>query len=135
MDETTEQRSRIMRAVRSKDTTPELIVRKISFSLGYRHRLHREDLPGKPDLVYPSKKKVIFVNGCFWHGHDCKRGARVPKTNREYWRNKIQRNIDRDQKTIKSLVQLGWNVFVIWECETKDIDLLAQKIDNFLSDI
>lgn len=109
-----------MRRVKSKDTTPELFVRRLVHSLGYRYRLHRKDLPGRPDLVFPSRKKLIFVNGCFWHGHSCNRGSRLPKTNSEYWRNKINKNKMRDLKNIHSLRGLGWDVLVIWECEIKD---------------
>lgn len=133
MPENAEQRSRIMRAVRSKDTSPELIVRKVSFSLGYRHRLHRKDLPGKPDIVYPSKKKVIFVHGCFWHGHDCKRGARVPKNNREYWINKIEKNRKRDKKNQSLLTESGWDYLILWECQIKEHDILVEKLKSFLN--
>ena len=126
-------RSRIMRAVRSKDTKPEIIVRKLSFSLGYRHRLHRKDLPGKPDLVYPSRKKVIFVHGCFWHGHDCKRGARVPKTHKEYWVKKIGGNIARDKKNQMLLKETGWEYLIVWECEIKDSEILGERLKIFLN--
>lgn len=125
-------RSEIMRKVRSKDTKPEIIVRSLVHKMGYRFRLHRKDLPGTPDLVFPSRKKVIFVNGCFWHGHDCKRGARVPKENREYWTRKIANNVNRDSKNAEELGLLGWRSFVIWECEVKDESALAQKIAEFL---
>lgn len=126
-------RSEIMRRVRSKDTTPELIVRRLIFSLGHRYRLHRSDLPGKPDIVFPSSKKIIFVHGCFWHGHTCKRGARIPKHNREYWEHKISRNIERDKKHLAELKDLGWEVLIVWECETKNLKNLEGKIVEFLS--
>ncbi len=132
MQETAEQRSRIMRCVKSKDTTPELVVRKISHSLGYRHRLYRKDLPGKPDLVFPSRKKIIFVHGCFWHGHKCKRGDRLPKSNREYWVKKIKSNIDRDKIHIEELNRQGWSVLIVWECEVTNLHALAQKIVEFI---
>ena len=126
------QRSRIMRAVKSVDTGPEMIVRRMLHKLGYRYRLHRKDLPGKPDLVFPSRKAVIFVHGCFWHGHDCKRGARTPKTNTQYWTDKIRRNVERDAQAIIDLKAAGWRVLVIWECELKDIDRLRSRSVAFL---
>ncbi|MDN7485988.1 very short patch repair endonuclease [Burkholderia orbicola] len=127
-------RSRIMRAVRSKDTRPELEVRRLLFSRGYRYRLHRKDLAGSPDLVFPGRKKVIFIHGCFWHGHDCRRGAREPATNVSYWRDKINRNRARDQAALERLVENGWSVEVIWECElglSTRLALLA-KLEKFL---
>jgi len=133
MQETAEQRSRIMRCVKSKDTTPELVVRKISHSLGYRHRLYRKDLPGKPDLVFPSRKKIIFVHGCFWHGHKCKRGDRLPKSNRDYWVKKIKSNMDRDKLHIEELNNQGWSVLIVWECEVKNLHTLTQKIAEFIN--
>src|SRR6185295_15123269 len=108
-----------MRAVKSTDTAPEMIVRRLAHAMGYRFRLHRNDLPGKPDLVFPGRHKVIFVHGCFWHGHDCQRGARMPVRNRDYWTRKIARNRARDKNTPLSLQTLGWKSLVIWECETK----------------
>jgi len=126
------QRSRIMRTVKSVDTGPEMIVRRMLHKLGYRYRLHRKDLPGKPDLVFPSRKAVIFVHGCFWHGHDCKRGARTPKTNTQYWTDKIRRNVERDAQAIIDLKAAGWRVLVIWECELKDIDRLRSRSVAFL---
>jgi DNA mismatch endonuclease (patch repair protein) len=121
-----------MRSVRSRDTTPELIVRRATTALGYRYRLHKAALPGKPDLVFASRRKVIFVHGCFWHGHDCKRGAREPKSNADYWRAKIQRNRERDANTIATLKAAGWQVLVVWECEAKDEALLKHGISGFL---
>jgi DNA mismatch endonuclease (patch repair protein) len=126
-------RSSIMRAVRSRDTTPELIVRRAATALGYRYRLHKATLPGKPDLVFASRRKAIFVHGCFWHGHDCKRGAREPKSNVEYWRAKVQRNRDRDTKTIAALGEAGWDVLIVWECETRESDRLNDRLRRFLS--
>lgn len=125
-------RSRIMRAVKSRDTAPEMLVRRIVHGLGYRYRLHRKDLPGKPDLVFPARCKVIFVHGCFWHGHDCKRGARTPKTNRDYWQAKIARNRERDVEHWEKLKETGWNVLVIWECEIRDREKLTKQLRNFL---
>ena len=121
-----------MAAVRSKDTKPEMLVRRAAHALGYRFRLHRKDLPGKPDLVFPSRKAVIFVDGCYWHGHDCKRGARMPKTNVEYWQAKIARNMKRDANNIATLEADGWQVLTIWECELNDRDDLARRLQEFL---
>lgn len=128
-------RSRVMRAIRSKDTVPEMTVRRLVHSLGYRFRLHRSDLPGKPDLVFPGRHKVIFVHGCFWHGHSCARGARLPATNVDYWKKKIARNVDRDAATIDSLNAEGWLSLSIWECELKIVDRprLTKRIEEFLS--
>lgn len=123
-------RSRIMRSVRSKNTVPELVVRKFLFRNGLRFRLHRESLPGKPDIVLPGRKVAVFVQGCFWHGHSCKRGARVPATNRDYWLSKIGSNKLRDLQHQKALRRLGWRVVLIWECEVRSevrlMRLLAQ---------
>ncbi|MDH3999106.1 MAG: very short patch repair endonuclease [Desulfuromonadales bacterium] len=121
-----------MRQVKSKDTKPEMIVRKLAHSMGYRYRLHRKDLPGKPDLTFPSRKKIIFVHGCFWHGHTCKRGARMPATNVEYWTQKIARNKERDAKHLQELADLGWRVLTLWECELKDIAALERRLRGFL---
>ena len=127
-----EARSRTMRAVKSRDTVPEMIVRRMVHAMGKRYRLHRADLPGKPDLTFPRLKKIIFVHGCFWHGHDCKRGARLPKENSDYWANKINRNKDRDAKTQASLQIMGWDVLIIWECQLKDRTALSEHIKAFL---
>ena len=129
---TPEDRARVMRAVKGKDTKPEMIVRRRAHALGYRFRLHRKDLPGKPDLVFPGRRKVIFVHGCFWHGHECARGSRQPKQNAEYWRNKIARNVERDADNLQALERLGWQTQVIWECEMKDRDALADRLRAFL---
>jgi len=102
-------RRKTMQAVKGKDTKPELFVRRLLYSLGYRYRLHRKDLPGKPDIVFSGRKKIIFVHGCFWHGHSCKRGAREPKTNVEYWRQKIARNKTRDAQHSKNHKKARWN--------------------------
>lgn len=122
-----------MRAVKSKDTKPEIAVRKIVHALGFRFRLHRKDLPGHPDLVFPRKNKVVFVHGCFWHGHDCARGSRVPKTNTSYWSSKIERNVSRDSKTLTSLKKLGWKTLIVWECELKNIEKVQMKLKKFLT--
>ncbi len=125
-------RSRIMRAVRSRDTKPEMIVRKAAHALGYRFRLHRKDLPGSPDMVFPSRRSVIFVHGCFWHGHDCKRGARQPKTNADYWRNKIARNVARDASSLAELTAQGWRALALWECQLRDKGELELRLREFL---
>jgi DNA mismatch endonuclease (patch repair protein) len=127
-----QRRSANMRAIRSKNTGPEMIVRRLVYSLGYRYRLHRKDLPGKPDLVFASRRKVLFLNGCFWHGHDCKRGSRIPKTNIKYWERKLARNKARDAEHETDLKAQGWRVLVIWECQTKDETALRNILRSFL---
>lgn len=117
-----EKRSEVMRAVKGKDTTPEVALRKALFALGYRYRLNVKNLPGKPDLVFPKHRTVIFVHGCFWHGHDCKRGARMPKSNVDYWRKKIAGNQARDKRNVAALEDLGWRVITVWECELKSLN-------------
>src|SRR3989338_9382327 len=109
-----------MARVKSKDTSPEKAVRRILTRLGARYRLHRKDLPGNPDIVMPGRKLAVFVHGCFWHGHDCARGSRVPKANRDYWLAKVGRNKARDEKAQEALRADGWTVETIWECELKD---------------
>lgn len=128
------ERSRIMAAVKSKDTKPELIVRRLAHSLGYRFRLHRKDLPGRPDIVFPARGAVIFVHGCYWHGHHCKRGARIPKTNTAYWKAKIERNVARDVANVAAIEAAGWRVLVLWECEMKDVEVLTQQLVDFLGE-
>ena len=125
-------RSRIMAQVKSKDTKPELAVRRLLHGLGYRYRLHRKDLPGRPDLVFPSRRKAIFVNGCFWHGHaDCEK-VRLPLSNRAYWRDKLRRNQERDERNLASLQESGWETMVVWECELVDLDVVSQNLIAFL---
>ena len=126
-------RSANMRAIRSTGMKPELRVRSLAHSLGYRFRLHRTDLPGKPDLAFGPRRKVIFVHGCFWHSHNCKT-AHVPKSNREYWGPKLDRNRIRDQKNIEALKANGWGALVIWECETHDETVLKKRLKAFLGD-
>ena len=129
-----EHRSRNMAAIRSKDMKPELVVRRLAHSLGFRFRLHRKDLAGKPDLVFPKYKAVIFVHGCFWHQHEDARclDGKQPKSNQNYWAPKLSRNVERDAKNKASLEQQGWRVLIIWECETKDAVMLASRIHDFL---
>jgi len=117
-----------MRRVGSKDTGPELAVRRLLTSLGLRYRLQRKDLPGAPDIVLPGRKLALFVHGCFWHGHDCKRGARAPNTNADYWRAKIARNVARDAASLSALADLGWRAEVIWECDLKSPDALTARL-------
>lgn len=130
---TPEQRSRIMRAVKTKDTGPEMIVRRLLHRLGYRYRLHVAKLAGKPDLVFASRRKVVFVHGCFWHGHDCSKG-KLPKTRLDFWVPKIERNKARDTAVMRDLRKLGWKAKVIWQCEVKDTALLERKLAKFLDD-
>ena len=129
-----EDRSRIMRAVRSQNTGPEIIVRKWLHGQGYRYRLHRKDLPGHPDIVFPGRRKIIFVHGCFWHGHHCPRGDRQPRANAEYWKAKIARNVARDQEQRVSLEAQGWKVMIVWECGTRPArrEELAKQFTSFL---
>lgn len=121
-----------MRAVKGCDTAPEMFVRRVAFAMGYRYRLHRSDLPGKPDLAFIKRHKAIFVHGCFWHGHDCTRGARVPKQNTAYWIEKIARNKVRDQTNLAKLAALNWHCLVIWECELFCVITLKERLAKFL---
>lgn len=124
-------RSRIMASVPGKSTKPEILVRSIAHSMGYRFRLHRRDLPGKPDIVFPGRKSLVFVNGCFWHGHECKR-EKMPKSNKPFWDDKIKNNRLRDERVLSELKTLGWKVLTIWECETKDPEIVKRKLSEFL---
>ncbi len=126
-----EKRSQIMQAIKSRNTGPELTVRRLAHRLGYRYRLHRKGLPGRPDLVFPARKKVIFVHGCFWHAHSCKYG-RAPKSRQDYWLPKLQRNQERDAENRAELAALGWEVLTLWECELKDLGGLADRLEAFL---
>ncbi len=123
-----EKRSAVMRRVRSRDTGPERTVRKILTGLGLRYRLQRADLPGKPDIVMAGRRLAILVHGCFWHGHDCARGARVPKQNQDYWLAKVGRNRARDSACSKALEAAGWRVSVVWECELRDLPGLTRRL-------
>ena len=117
-----------MRAVKSRDTTPELAVRAMLRAIAPGYRLNRADLPGKPDIAYGGRKLAIFVHGCFWHGHDCSRGARLPKANADYWRAKIARNRARDQRTLAAYEAMGWRALVVYECELKEKAALAARL-------
>ncbi|HYE44787.1 MAG TPA: DNA mismatch endonuclease Vsr [Caulobacter sp.] len=127
-----EKRSAVMRRVRSRDTSPELKVRRLLTRLGVRYRLHRKDLPGNPDIVMPGRRLALFVHGCFWHGHDCARGARVPQANRDYWLGKVGRNQARDIASRAALEAAGWRVEALWECEMKDEAALAERLKALL---
>lgn len=130
---TPEERSRVMGCVKGRDTSPEIIVRSLLHRLGYRFRLHRKELPGKPDVVLPRYRTVIFVNGCFWHQHPgCEKAAR-PATNTEYWNRKLDANQARDSRNQAELERLGWRVAIVWECETKDLSALANRLCALLS--
>ena len=128
-----EKRSAVMRRVRAKNTTPELAVRRLLTARGARYRLHRPDLPGKPDIVLGPRRLAIFVHGCFWHGHDCARGARIPKTNRDYWLAKVARNRARDAASRAALEAAGWRVETVWECELKDGAALRTRAQGWLA--
>lgn len=128
---TPEQRRRIMQSVKTKDTGPEKAVRRALFAKGYRFRKHRRDLPGSPDIVFPSYKKVIFVHGCFWHCHTCKRG-KTSKSHVEYWGPKLNANRARDKRNIRMLRALGWGVMVVWQCELADTAKLLKRMTRFM---
>lgn len=129
-------RSEIMRSIHGKDTKPEMIVRKLVFKLGFRYRLHVKKLPGNPDLVFPSKKKIIFVHGCYWHRHNCKKGRSLPSTNVGFWSEKLERNRKRDIKKRRELKRIGWKILVIWECQAHSAKMkwLTKRIVNFLEE-
>lgn len=131
---TVEQRRYNMSAIKSKNTKPEMVVRRLVHSLGYRYRLHRKDLPGKPDLAFSSRCKVIEVYGCYWHMHDCPYGKVTPKTNAEFWQTKRLSNVARDKRNLAELTRQGWLILIIWECEIKDTNKLREVITQFLED-
>ena len=130
-DKTT--RSRVMRSVKSKDTGAEMIVRRLLHKAGFRYRLHRKDLPGNPDLVFPGRRKVIFVHGCFWHQHLNCRYADRPSSNTDYWQKKLDRNMARDKETLQMLEEAGWQSYVVWECQAKKQDELLSILTKFLT--
>lgn len=121
-----------MSRIRKVDTKPELIVRRIAHALGYRFRLHRRDLPGTPDLVFPGRRKIILVHGCFWHRHDCPDGRKLPRSKPDYWRPKLERNARRDAVDAARLRELGWDVLTLWECQLADVECLHREIVSFL---
>lgn len=133
-DDVPEARRAVMRAVKGKNTKPEMAVRRLVHGMGYRYRLHRKDLPGKPDLAFGPRKKAVFVHGCFWHQHchpECRR-ARMPLTRVQYWRPKLERNRERDGCNVADLTRLGWDVLVVWECWLRDIDRTSDSLKAFL---
>jgi len=127
-----QRRSENMRQIRSKNTKPEMLLRSLLHKAGYRFRLHRRDLPGKPDIVFPGRRKVIFVHGCFWHQHPGCREGRLPGTRQDYWRPKLERNVERDAATIEQLRALGWQVLTVWECETGNAEPVKDRLRAFL---
>jgi DNA mismatch endonuclease (patch repair protein) len=131
-----ETRSRVMRSVHSKNTKPEVAVRTLLHSLGYRYRLHSADLPGSPDIVFAGRRKVIFIHGCFWHQHSGCKSADRPSANSDYWRTKLDRNMVRDRQILEALHALGWSALVIWECETRKAErnLLQSRLCEFLGE-
>ena len=129
---TPQERSKLMSRVHSRNSKPELLVRRVIHSMGYRYRLHDAKLPGKPDIVFASRRKVIFVHGCFWHRHSCAKGQQVPKSHTNFWKSKLEKNKNRDIKQQELLQQLGWDVLVIWECMLRDLHKLQDDIRSFL---
>ncbi|MQW06366.1 DNA mismatch endonuclease Vsr [Sinorhizobium meliloti] len=127
-----EHRSWLMSRISQKNTMPEMKVRKAAHALGFRFRLHRKDLPGKPDVVFPSRKAAIFVHGCFWHQHPGCRKASIPETRKDFWLAKLQRNVHRDVENVEALTTRGWKVLIVWECETRDTDILTGSLLRFL---
>ncbi|ASW04417.1 very short patch repair endonuclease [Paraburkholderia aromaticivorans] len=129
-------RSENMRRIRGKNTRPELVIRKLLRELGFPgYRLHRKDLPGKPDVAYIGRRKAVVIHGCFWHGHACKIGLRKPLTNRDYWLPKIERNRARDAQHLVDMAGLGWSVLTVWECELRDVVALSAKLAGFMEDM
>jgi DNA mismatch endonuclease (patch repair protein) len=117
---------------KGKNTSPEISVRRLVYSLGFRYRLHRRDLPGCPDMVFPGKKKVIFINGCYWHRHNCERGRSIPETRKAFWQSKFKKTIERDKKNHKALRKSGWKVLIVWECQTRDMPKFTAILQSFL---
>jgi DNA mismatch endonuclease, patch repair protein len=126
------ERSKRMSLVRSKDTGPEMVVRRLVHSLGFRYRLHDRKLPGGPDLVFRSRQRVIFIHGCFWHQHSCAGGDRIPKSRLNFWRTKLRGNVARDRRAVAKLRRAGWRVLVIWECQLREQERLTRRIVAFL---
>lgn len=128
-----EKRSRVMASIKGKDTKPEILVRRFLFSHGFRYRKNVKDLPGKPDIVLSRYKTVIFIHGCFWHGHEL--DGRIPHSNIEFWENKIKKNKERDLKDKELLEQLGWHVIIVWECELSNIEKRSKALNELLLNI
>lgn len=122
-----------MAAVRSKDTKPEMMIRRLVYSMGYRYKLHSDALPGKPDLVFSSKKKVVFVHGCFWHGHNGCNKAQLPKSRTDFWQDKIENNVRRDKRVKRALNRKGWRYLIIWQCQINNLEKVKAKIYTFLN--
>lgn len=125
-------RSKNMRAIKGRDTGPELIVRRLLHAMGYRFRLHRRDLPGSPDVVLPRHRVAVLIHGCFWHRHSCSRGRSKPRTRRAFWRTKFAGNEVRDRRSLRALRREGWRVIVVWECQTGEVDRLRERLARFL---
>lgn len=121
-----------MQKVKSKDTHPEMVVRRLLHKAGYRYRLHRKDLPGRPDIVFPSRRKIIWVHGCFWHRHPGCKYNRMPASNQSYWTPKLESNVIRDEQALYQVTAEGWESMVVWECETKDAEELLSRLAEFL---
>ncbi|MGZ8910679.1 MAG: very short patch repair endonuclease [Methylococcaceae bacterium] len=130
---TPEKRSWMMARIRSQNTAPEIKLRKLIFSMGFRYRLHYKGLPGRPDIIFPGKKKVIFMHGCFWHGHPNCRASKLPQTRKDFWESKIHTNKERDKRNIMELEKLNWKVLVVWQCELKNLSNIQEIIRLFLS--
>lgn len=128
---TPEKRSAIMGRIRSRNSQPELLLRQVLTSIGYRYRLHGKSLPGRPDVVFTARRAAIFMHGCFWHSHSCSAG-RVPKTRPEFWRAKLEANMARDTRQLAELERVGWRTLVLWECEMKDLGAVGQRVSDFL---
>lgn len=127
-------RSEIMSRIRSSDTRPEMQIRRLLHGLGYRYVLHKRDLPGVPDLVFPSRRKIVFVQGCFWHQHKGCADGRIPKSRVSYWEPKLQRNVERDRRNISKLRRGGWRVMLVWECDIANVDALRNRLVRFLGE-
>lgn len=129
---TPQQRRFCMSRIRGRDTTPEMRVRSLIHRMGFRFRLHRRDLPGKPDIVLSSRRVVVFVHGCFWHQHSCRFGRVRPSTNSEFWAAKLDGNVERDRRAVRALRRTGWRVVTVWECELRDVDRLSSRLRRLL---
>ncbi|MER9467785.1 very short patch repair endonuclease [Mesorhizobium sp. M0482] len=132
---TAAERSVLMTTIRAKGTKPEMVVRRLAHKMGYRFRLHRKDLPGSPDLVFPSRRAVVFVHGCFWHQHPCCRKSQLPTSRQEFWHPKLARNVERDLATVSALRAMGWRVSIVWECEVNNAERLRERLATFLEEV
>jgi DNA mismatch endonuclease (patch repair protein) len=128
-----ERRSENMRRIRNKNTKPEMVVRRLIYSLGYRYRIHQKQLPGKPDLVFTKRRKIILIHGCFWHLHSECREGRIPNSRKDYWLPKLTKNVNRDTDNLTKLNAAGWEVMVIWECQLSNLKELAENVKSFLN--